>query len=46
MDMDFPAAHSMDTVWFAVDRDGHVACFDSSEDGTVPEAYFAASAEL
>ena len=26
---DFPAAHSMDTTWFAVDRDGHVACFDS-----------------
>jgi hypothetical protein len=33
---DFPAAHSMDTTWFAVDRDGHVACFESGEDGAVP----------
>src|SRR5262245_30953480 len=36
MDADFPAAHSMDTHWFAVDRDGHVACFFSGEDGAVP----------
>jgi len=35
--MDFPAAHSMDTGWFAVDRDGHVAHFDSGEAGAVPE---------
>jgi hypothetical protein len=33
---DFPAAHSMDTYWFAVDRDGHVACFDTGEAGAVP----------
>jgi hypothetical protein len=33
---DFPAAHSMDTTWFAVDRDGHVAAFDSGEAGAVP----------
>lgn len=33
---DFPAAHSMDTTWFAVDRDGHVAVFDSGEAGAVP----------
>jgi hypothetical protein len=37
---DFPAAHSMDTTWFAVDRDGHVAAFESGEAGAVPtEAY-------
>jgi hypothetical protein len=35
---DFPAAHSMDTDWFAVDRDGHVAVFDSGEAGAVPVA--------
>ncbi|MGE3804941.1 MAG: hypothetical protein AB7K24_09745 [Gemmataceae bacterium] len=33
---DFPAAHSMDTTWFAVDRDGHVGMFDSWEAGAVP----------
>jgi hypothetical protein len=33
-----PAAHSMDTTWFAVDDDGHVAAFDSGERGGVPAA--------
>src|SRR5688572_22263668 len=33
---DYPAAHSMDTFWFAVDRDGHVAMFSSGEAGAVP----------
>jgi hypothetical protein len=33
---DFPAAHSMDTTWFAVDEDGRVARFDSGEAGAVP----------
>ena len=33
---DFPAGHSMDTTWFAVDRDGHVAVFDTGEDGAAP----------
>lgn len=30
MSDDFPAAHSMDSSWFAVDRDGHVtySCTD------------------
>jgi hypothetical protein len=37
-DADYPAAHSMDTTWFAVDRDGHVACLQSWESGSVPEA--------
>jgi hypothetical protein len=41
MEADFPAAHSMDTHWFAVDRDGHVACFDSGEAGAVPVDAFA-----
>jgi hypothetical protein len=36
MSDDFPAAHSMDTCWFAVDRDGHLAVFDSGEEGAVP----------
>jgi hypothetical protein len=35
---DYPAAHSMDTSWFAVDAAGHVAVFDSGEDGAVPLA--------
>lgn len=33
---DFPAAHSMDCTWFAVDRDGCVAEFFSGESGAVP----------
>ncbi len=38
-DLDYPAAHSMDTTWFAVDQDGYVALMDSSEPGAVPMAY-------
>lgn len=34
-----PAAHSMDTDWFAVDEEGHVAEFDSGEAGAVPESF-------
>ena len=37
---DLPAAHSMDTEWFAIDGHGHVAVFDSGEAGGVPEAHF------
>jgi hypothetical protein len=33
---DFPAAHSMDTNWFAVDEQGNIASFDSGEAGAVP----------
>jgi hypothetical protein len=40
MDNDFPAAHSMDTYWFAVDQDGHVAFFESGEAGAVPDTAF------
>jgi hypothetical protein len=36
---DYPAAHSMDTTWFAVDKDGFVALMDSSEPGAVPMAF-------
>jgi hypothetical protein len=35
-DTDFPAAHSMDACWFAVDRDGRVACFTTGEAGALP----------
>jgi hypothetical protein len=33
---DFPAAHSMDSTWFAVDADGHVALFFTGEAGGLP----------
>jgi hypothetical protein len=33
---DFPAAHSMDTDWFAIDGDGNVGVFQSGEGGAVP----------
>jgi hypothetical protein len=38
---DLPAAHSMDTEWFAIDGHGHVGVFESRETGEVPEAHFA-----
>jgi hypothetical protein len=36
-EVEYPAAHSMDTEWFAVDRDGRVAVFDTGESGHAPE---------
>jgi hypothetical protein len=33
---DYPAAHSMDSAWFAVDADGHVALFCTGENGHIP----------
>jgi hypothetical protein len=33
---DFPAAHSMDSTWFAVDKDGFVAYFSTGESGAMP----------
>ncbi len=33
---DYPAAHSMDTTWFAVDAQGHIGMFSSGEAGAVP----------
>jgi hypothetical protein len=38
MDVDFPAAHSMDTIWFAVDQEGHVAGLQSNGAGAAPAA--------
>jgi hypothetical protein len=35
MAADFPASHSQDTIWFAVDANGHVAVLDSGENGHV-----------
>jgi hypothetical protein len=34
---DFPAAHSMDTTWFAIDADGCVGIFVTNEGGAVPK---------
>lgn len=34
---DFPAAHSMDSGWFAVDEDGNLAHFDTGEAGALPQ---------
>jgi hypothetical protein len=40
MDFDYPAAHSMDTAFYAVDKDGHVALFSTGAGGAVPtDAY-------
>ncbi len=36
---DYPAAHSMDTHWFAIDAEGNIGYFDSSEGGAVPETW-------
>jgi hypothetical protein len=33
---DYPAAHSMDTTWFAVDAAGNVGLFDTGEPGHAP----------
>lgn len=35
---DFPAAHSMDTEWFAIDDQGYVGHFMTGEAGAVPNA--------
>jgi hypothetical protein len=35
-EIDYPAAHSMDTLWFAVDAVGHVGVFFTGEDGPAP----------
>lgn len=35
-DKDYPAQHSMDTQWYAVDDCGHVAACYSSESGAIP----------
>jgi hypothetical protein len=43
---DYPAAHSMDTVWFAVDGQGYVAMFYSGENGHVPDNMAASQEDL
>jgi hypothetical protein len=42
MQPDYPAAHSMDTMFFAVDKDGNVAVFNTGEAGAVPTRALAA----
>jgi hypothetical protein len=37
MDSDYPASHSMDTSWFAVDEAGCVGLFDTGENGHAPD---------
>jgi hypothetical protein len=37
MEVDYPAAHSMDTSWFAVDSAGQVALFTTGENGHAPD---------
>lgn len=41
-----PAAHSMDTTWFAVDNQGHIGLFDSGEAGAVPEGVLSSHNDL
>jgi len=36
MQPDYPAAHSMDTYWFAVDSEGQIGFFETGEPGPVP----------
>ena len=38
---DFPAAHSMDTNWFAADGDGHLAMFSTGSNGALPQGAYA-----
>lgn len=33
---DYPAAHSMDTMWFGVDADGKIGLFETYEGGAAP----------
>ena len=35
---DFPAAHSMDTYWFAIDANENVAVFNTGEAGALPDS--------
>ncbi len=37
-DEDFPAAHSMDTEWYAVDKEGNVGRFITGEAGAAPNS--------
>jgi hypothetical protein len=47
IDRDYPAAHSMDSCWFAVDKDGRVGFFQTGEAGAQPtRGLFSRPAEL
>lgn len=35
-DIDYPAGHSMDSQWFAVDKDGNVGFFETGSEATMP----------
>ncbi|RFB78879.1 hypothetical protein [Methylovirgula sp. 4M-Z18] len=35
---DYPAAHSADSTWFAVDADGHVGVFETGPEGMMPNS--------
>ncbi|MGK7942650.1 MAG: hypothetical protein AB4062_21320 [Crocosphaera sp.] len=37
---EYPASHSMDTTWFAVDKEGNLGLFDSGEGGAVPKSNY------
>lgn len=43
---DYPAAHSMDTIWYGVDENGEIGEFDSGENGYVPAPQGIAEATL
>ncbi len=32
----YPAAHSMDSYWFGIDKEGNLAVFDTGESGPIP----------
>ena len=36
--VDYPAAHSMDSTWFAVDAEGNIAKFETGEAGAAPDS--------
>jgi len=48
MEVDYPAAHSMDASWYAIDRDGNVALFHTGAGGALPSQAYSpdAAAEL
>jgi hypothetical protein len=35
-EIDYPAGHSMDTNWFAVDKNGDIGFFDTGQEGAYP----------
>lgn len=45
-DYDYPAAHSMDSAWYALDKDGYIAQMDTSENGVLPRIAFQRNDEI